>query len=148
MSGTGLTLAKFAPATVKAIANLMPKWQPVQNPADIWMALGSGPEKAHAEILDAVLTDPGVDMLLCVLLPIPNADFSNVRKVFKKLTDTHPDKPLFLIMLGGQVRQRWLRQLDSLHLPVYSDPRSAVRAMATMQFYGKHRNRLGLDPRM
>ena len=148
MGGTGLTLAKFAPATVKAIANLMPKWQPVQNPADIWMALGSGPEKAHAEILDAVLTDPGVDMLLCVLLPIPNADFSNVRKVFKKLTDAHPDKPLFLIMLGGQVRQRWLRQLDSLHLPVYSDPRSAVRAMAAMQFYGKHRNRLGLDPRM
>ena len=148
MGGTGLTLAKFAPATVKAIANLMPKWQPVQNPADIWMALGSGPEKAHAEILDAVLTDPGVDMLLCVLLPIPNADFSNVRKVFKKLTATHPDKPLFLIMLGGQIRQRWLRQLDSLHLPVYSDPRSAVRAMAAMQFYGKHRNRLGLDPRM
>jgi acyl-CoA synthetase (NDP forming) len=148
MQGTGLELARFAPATIRAIARLMPGWQPVQNPADVWMALGSGPREAHEQILGAMLADPGVDMLLGILLPIPNADFAGVRQVFARLTRAHPDKPLFLILVGGQVKQRWLRELEPLHLPVFPDPRLAVRAMEAMRFYATHRDRICPDPNL
>lgn len=146
MHGTGLRLAQFGSATVRMIGALMPEWQPVRNPADVWMALGSGPRRAHEEILGATLADRGVDMVLCILLPIPNADFPRVREVFGNLKRAHPGKPLFLILIGGRVKQRWLRELEPLHLPVYSDPRSAVRAMEAMRFYAEQGSRICPDP--
>jgi acetyltransferase len=146
MQGTGLELARFSPATVGAISKLMPDWQPVQNPADVWMALGSGPELAHQRVLDAVLSDPQVDMLLAILLPIPNADFANVRGVFERLKRRYSKKPIFLILMGGSVKQRWLRELEPLRLPDYPDPRLAVRAMEALRFYAGRRDRLSPDP--
>lgn len=136
-----LELAVFAPDTVRRIAALMPPWQPVQNPADVWMALGAGPARAHAEILDAVLADRGVDMLLAILLPIPNADFPDVRDVFGRLVRRHPAKPVVLVLVGGRTKQRWLDALEPLGLPVFAEPRPAVRAMEAMRFYAAERRR-------
>jgi acyl-CoA synthetase (NDP forming) len=146
MSGTGLRLAEFSDATIRSIRSLLPEWQPVRNPADVWMALGAGTEKAHEQTLGAVLSDPTVDMLLCILLPIPNADFASVRNVFARLRRRHQAKPIFLILIGGKVKQRWLRELEPLRVPAYSDPRSAVRAMEAMRYYGEHRSRICTDP--
>ena len=146
MSGTALELAQFAPETRLAIGRLMPEWQTVGNPADMWMALGSGRREAHEQVLGSVLDDPGVDMMLCILLAIPNADFPEVHDVFERLTRSHPDKPVFLIVMGGQVRERWLTELDPLQLPAYADPRSAVRAMEAMWFHAENRDRISPDP--
>jgi acetyltransferase len=143
MQGTGLRLAHFAETTTRTIAALMPPWQPVRNPADVWMALGSGPAEAHERILRVTLADPGVDMLLCILLPIPNADFREVRQVFARLRQVHPDKPIFLVLIGGEVKNRWLRDLEPLRLPVYAGPEAAVRAMEAMRFFAEHRARDG-----
>jgi acetyltransferase len=148
MHGTGLTLARFSPATVAAVSGCLPDWQPVRNPADVWMALSQGAERAHARVLGAVLDDPGVDSLLSILLPIPNADFATVRQVFARLTRAHPTKPIVLVLVGGRVKQRWLRELEPLHLPVYSDPGVAVRALEAMRFAVEHRTRRCLDPHL
>jgi len=148
MQGTGLTLARFSPATVAAVSRCLPDWQPVRNPADVWMALSNGAENAHAKVLGAVLDDPGVDLLLCILLPIPNADFATVRQVFARLRRAHPAKPIVLVLVGGSVKQRWLRELEPLHLPVYSDPGVAVRALEAMRFAVEHRTRRCLDPHL
>jgi acetyltransferase len=146
MEGTGLTLASFAPETVAAIARYLPSWQPVRNPADVWMALSAGAEQAHARILDAVLADRGVDMLLSILLPIPNADFAAVRKVFARLQREHREKPIVLVLVGGLVKERWLSALEPLKLPVYSDPGAAVRALEAVRFAVEHRTRICADP--
>jgi acetyltransferase len=148
MHGTGLRLARFSPAAVEAVSRCLPDWQPVRNPADVWMALSNGAEKAHAEILGAVLDDPGVDMLLCILLPIPNADFATVRRVFARLRRAHQAKPIVLVLVGGTVKQRWLRELEPLHLPVYSDPGAAVRALEAVRFAAAARTRECLDPNL
>jgi acetyltransferase len=148
MHATGLRLARFSPATVAAIARCLPDWQPVRNPADVWMALANGAEKAHAETLGAVLRDPGVDMLLCILLPIPNADFATVQRVFRRLQRTHPAKPIVLVLVGGTVKERWLRELEPLQLPVYSDPGAAIRALEAVRFSIEHRTRVRLDPNL
>jgi acyl-CoA synthetase (NDP forming) len=146
MDGTGLTLARFAPATVAAMSRYLPSWQPVRNPADVWMALSMGAEEAHANVLGAALDDRGVDMLLCILLPIPNADFSAVRQVFARLQRAHPDKPIVLVLVGGAVKERWLRALEPLRLPVYSDPAAAVRALEAVRFFVERQTRACADP--
>jgi acetyltransferase len=146
MQGTGLTLARFSPATVEAVARCLPEWQPVRNPADVWMALSSGVERAHAEVMEAVLADPGVDILLSILLPIPNADFAAVRQVFRRLRRAHPAKPLVLVLVGGRVKDRWLREIDPLELPVYADPAGAVRALEAIRFAAVARTRVCPDP--
>jgi acetyltransferase len=146
MQGTGLTLAQFAAATVRRIARCLPDWQPVRNPADVWMALSVGVEKAHAEVLGAVLDDAGVDMLLCILLPIPNADFDAVRRVFARLRRKQPTKPIVPVLVGGAVKQRWLRELEPLRLPVYADPGTAVRALEAIRFAAQQRDRMCPDP--
>jgi acetyltransferase len=146
MHGTGLTLARYSPATVAAVSRCLPSWQPVKNPADVWMALSVGAEKAHADVLGAILGDPGVDMLLCILLPIPNADFGAVRQVFARLQRAHPAKPLVLVLVGGRVKERWLAEMEPLRLPVYSDPAAAVRALEAVRFAAERRARVCLDP--
>jgi acetyltransferase len=146
MHSTGLTLARFSSETVAAVSRYLPDWQPVRNPADVWMALSNGPEKAHADVLGAVLRDRGVDMLLCILLPIPNADFAAVRQVFRRLQRAHPAKPIVLVLVGGRVKDRWLREIEPLRLPVYSDPAAAVRALEAVRFSGEQRRRVCPDP--
>ena len=148
MEGTGLTLARFGPATVAAISRCLPAWQPVKNPADVWMALSMGAEQAHADVLGAVLDDRNVDMLLCILLPIPNADFDAVRQVFARLQRAHPEKPIVLVLVGGLVKERWLSALEPLRLPVYSDPGAAVRALAAARFVVERQTRACDDPRL
>ena len=144
MKGAGLELARFSPSTVTAISAVLPEWQPVQNPADVWMALGGGPRQAHERILAAVLADPEVDILLCILLPIPNTDFPNVTAVFSRLK--RRGKPVFLVMIGGQVKKRWLAEIETLRIPSFSEPSAAVVAIKAMCFYAERRARRCPDP--
>ena len=85
--------------------------------------------------MEALLADPNVDMVFGILLPIPNSDFPDEREVFDGLMRRHPDKPIFLLLVGDRVKERWLKELDDLHLPNYVDPRTAVRAMQAMCSY-------------
>jgi acetyltransferase len=144
MNDAGLELARFSPATVSAISALMPEWQPVQNPADVWMALGNDPGRAHERILTATLADPQVDLVLCILLPIPNTDFANVKAVFSRLKRV--GKPVFLVMMGGHVKKRWLEEIETLRIPNFPEPRAAVVAMKAMCFYAERRARPCPDP--
>jgi acetyltransferase len=146
MKGTGLELARFSPATIRKIAGLLPPWQPVQNPADVWMALASGPRLAHLQTLDAMISDPQVDLMLAVLPPIPNADFTAVAEVFGKIRGRQPSEPIFLVMLGGQAKQRWLAELEALRIPNFPEPKSAIMATNAMCFYAENRSRNCLDP--
>ncbi len=146
MRNTRLELAQFSACTVRAIARLMPPWQPVQNPADVWMALGGNARKAHQEILGAVLADPQVDLLLAILLPIENTDFVGLDRLFRSLRHVHPAKPVFSVMVGGRVKQRWLQEIEPAHIPNYSEPGAAIRAMDAMCFYAETRLRPCPDP--
>ena len=141
-----LELATLSPETIRTIARLMPKWQGVENPVDGWVALGAGARKVHEEMMEALLADPNVDMVLGILLPIPNSDFPEVKEVFAALARRHPEKPIFLLLVGDRVKERWLKELDALRMPNYADPRSAIRAMRAMSFYAEQRHRTSPDP--
>lgn len=141
----GLGLASLAPATLERIKALLPDWQPVGNPVDLWLAVGAGARRAHEEPLSALLDDPEVDAVLAILLALPNTDFAGVRETFAEARRRHPDKPLFLVVLGGGVKARWLGELEGLEIPVDSDSRLSVRTLQAMREYGRRRERRALS---
>jgi acetyltransferase len=138
-----LEMATWAPETLERLQQLTPDWQPVGNPADLWVALDVvEARRAHEAAFEAALADPGTDAVLGILLAVPAADFEGVREAFGGLRKRHPDKPLFLVIYGGPVRERWMQELDGLGIPVFGSSRLAVRCLAAMQRYATARDRL------
>lgn len=135
----GLTLAELAPSTLATLGSVVPAWQPMSNPADVWIALDVvGPRPGIEKPLEAMLADPGVDMVLATVLVPPNADFPEVREVFEGLRDRHPDKPLALVLYGG-CRDHWLREIEGLGIPAFSSSRTALRSLAALAGYREWR---------
>lgn len=131
LSEAGLALAEFAPPTLARLRSVLPAWQHCGNPYDFWVAIDFTDHRAAHEVpLDAALADAGVDMVLALLLAVPNADFADFGEVFQGLRRKHPAKPLALVIHGGgPVRARWLAQLEGLGIPVYRSSSAAVRAL-------------------
>lgn len=134
LSEAGLALADFAPPTLEKLRSVLPAWQPASNPYDFWVAIDFVDHRAAHEIpLEAALSDPGVDMVLALLLAVPNADFEGFREVFASLRARHPGKPLALVIHGGAgVRDRWLADLEGLNVPVFRSSSAAVRGLRAL----------------
>ncbi len=140
LADAGLAAASYAPPTLQAVSKVVFDWQPLLNPLDMWAAVdAAGPRAAHEVPLDAAMGDPGVDMVLAVPLTPVNADFPETREVFTRLRARHPDTPLAMVIVGGAVRERWLRDLEGLDVPVYPTTRAAVRALAAVARWAEHR---------
>ncbi len=141
LSEAGLALARLESATENRMRALVPHWHRVGNPADLWLAEGSAPRCALEVPLFALLADPGVDIVLCVLLAIPATDFAEVGDVLREARRDYPGKPLHFVLYGGEVKQRWQRVLEELDIPVETDLRLPIRAMQAMVDYRSRRTR-------
>ena len=142
----GLELAQLGPATHDRVRKLLPPWQPVNNPLDLWPALGAGSRLVHEEGLHSVLDDENVDAVLFILVALANADFDGMDEILGKARERHPDKPILTVMEGGHVKEKWLREIEGLKAPVFETTRIAVRALAAMRRYALTRERVQLDP--
>jgi acetyltransferase len=71
-------------------------------------------------------------MLLCTLLAPANADFPEFGDVFRKIRERNPDKPVVMVVYGGAARDRWIKAVEGLGIPVYGSTRPAVRALAAL----------------
>jgi acetyltransferase len=129
---SGLELASFEPATLAAMRSILPDWLEPANPFDFWIGIDvKGAREAHEIGLAAVLADPNVDLVLCTLLAPGNADFAEFGELMRRLRATH-DKPMALVIYGGQARQRWTADLEGADIPVFATTRAGVRALALM----------------
>jgi acyl-CoA synthetase (NDP forming) len=142
----GFRLAEFEEPTHVRIRKFLPPWQPVTNPLDLWAALGAGNRLVHEEGLLSVLDDSNVDAVLLILLALANADFDGIREIFVKAKELHPGKPLYVVALGGEVKQRWLQEIDGLNVPVFETTHIAVKALAAARRYAISRERRQPDP--
>lgn len=143
----GFELARWAPETRERLQALAPAWQPVGNPADLWVALDVvDARRAHEEAIEAALVDPNTDAVLTIPLIVPAADFEGVREAFAGLRERHPDKPLFMVAYGGPVRERWLHEIEGLGIPVFPSTRLALRTLAAMRRYAEARENVYVRP--
>jgi acetyltransferase len=146
LSERGFELAELEPETHKRIEKFLPEWQPVTNPLDLWAALGAGNRLAHEEGLLSILEDKNVDAVLVILLALANADFDGIREVFANAMERHPDKPIYVVALGGKVKERWLKEMEGLKVPFFENTHIAVKAFTAALRYAQDRERLQPDP--
>jgi acetyltransferase len=142
----GFTLPALGAATAARLRAWLPAWQAPANPLDLWAALGAGNRRVHEEGIHAVLDDDGVDALLVILLALANADFDGIRAIFARAREQHPAKPVYVVILGGKLKQRWLAELEGLRVPVFPTTRIAVKALAAAWRYARGRGRTAPDP--
>ena len=124
----GLELALFEPATLATMRSILPDWLEPANPYDFWIGIDvKGPREAHEVGLRAVFADPNVDLVLCTLLAPGNADFPEFGALVKELRLTY-DKPVAMVIYGGDAGRRWTADLDGANVPIFTNhPRSGAR---------------------
>jgi len=138
LSDFGLSLAPLARKTLDTAKTILPDWLPPANPFDFWIAIDvKGPLESHRIGLDAVMSDPESDMLLCTLLAPANADFPEFGGVFRDIRMRNPEKPVVMVIYGGPARERWINAVEGLGIPVYGATRPAVRALAALSSFAK-----------
>jgi len=129
---SGLELARFAPATLAAMRTILPDWQEPANPFDFWIGIDvKGAREAHETGLTAVFADPNVELVLCTLLAPGNADFAQFGDLMRRLRAIY-DKPVALVIYGGEAQQRWTAALEGANIPVFRTTRAAARALSLM----------------
>jgi acetyltransferase len=130
--GNGLELARFEKATLKTMGTVLPDWLAPANPFDFWIGIDvRGAREAHEVGLSAVFADPNVDLVLCTLLAPGNADFAQFGDLMRRLRRSY-DKPVALVIYGGEAEQRWIADLEGADVPVFKTTRAGVRALALM----------------
>lgn len=142
----GFDLAEFSPASKERMKKFLPEWQPAKNPLDLWASLGAGNRLTHEEGIMSVLADENVDAVLVVLLALANADFDGIREIYTRARSEFPEKPVYTVILGGPIRDRWLQEIDGLNMPVFDTTRIAVKALAAAWQYTVQRDEVQPDP--
>lgn len=126
--GAGLTLADYSDATIAKMRTILPEWLAPSNPFDFWIGIDvRGARSAHEIGLEAVFSDPGVDLVLGTLLAPPNADFPEMGALLKQLRRTY-DKPVALVLYGAAA-PRWTAEIEGANIPVFSSVRAGTRAL-------------------
>ncbi len=146
LEARGFVQAEFSPRTQERIKKFLPEWQPPMNPLDLWAALGSGNRLTHEEGILSVLDDENVDAVMVILLALANADFDGIREIYQKAKELHPEKPLYTVALGGEVKQRWLEEVDGLNMPFFENTLIAVKALTAARRYAIDREQQQPDP--
>lgn len=128
VTNNGLELASYSPETLQKMSTILPDWLTPANPYDFWIGIDvKGPREAHEIALSAVFEDPNVDLIFCILLAPPNADFPEVGDLLRRLRRRH-NKPAVLVVYGS-AGARWTREVEGADLPVYSTVRAGARAL-------------------
>jgi acyl-CoA synthetase (NDP forming) len=143
---SGLTVPPLSPWMVKQVRKISPDWMNTKNPLDI------GPSGIHSKLLPMLLADPGIDMVL-VIMVIPYVavrHFKNAGMTAKdwfgdiaSIRGQYPDKPLLSVVVGHPAYVDDITSLCGRFTPVFTSPEPAAQALATLWSYSKIRKKSG-----
>ena len=135
---SGLALAGLEPNTLTRVKEKMPDWAASPgNPLDIEpLSEMISAEGAYRLGLDAVLSDPGVDMAFLVMgterMTRIHADY------VLEVTRAHPGKPVAVCIIGDAAIYSQLFQImEEASIPVFVSVRRAVASLAALYRYGR-----------
>jgi len=132
---SGLRIARLEPSTLARLREKMPSWARPGNPFDAEpLSEIVTQEGAYRLGLDAVLSDPGVDLALLVMttLKTPRVHADYVLDV----TRAHPEKPVAVCIIGeASVYNQLFQILEEAKVPVFVSVRRAVASLAALYRY-------------
>ncbi|MBS1241097.1 MAG: CoA-binding domain protein, partial [Gemmatimonadetes bacterium] len=138
MEPWNLELPELSPATVERLRPLFPPEASIRNPLDM---IASANPAGYRKALDALLDDPALDSAVAIFVPIPPNDPVEVTDAIVASASTHPEKPIFAVVMGHQGLPRGRAELQEVGIPAYLFPESAVRALAARVRHEEWRQR-------
>ena len=147
VSQSALELASLSEATLTAVKDLVPDWQPVRNPVDQWLALPSGARTAQEVPLRAVLDDENVDSVVTIHLASDEPDFDGIGDVYREAMAAHPEKPVLSYVMGAEIKDQWIESMEGTGVPVYDSAAEAIDTLEQMYWWHRYADgEEGYDP--
>ncbi|MBI4181827.1 MAG: CoA-binding protein [Candidatus Aenigmarchaeota archaeon] len=129
----GLRMASLADQTKEELTKALPSHVIIKNPIDL---TGDADTHRYALALDAVLRDPGVDLLAVVtLFQVPTL----TPDVVEVLVEAKGQKPMVVIAAGGKYTEVLKKPLEDVGIPTFSYPERAVAALKALVEYSGSR---------
>lgn len=126
----GLELAELGPDTVACLEKVIPPFGSSVNPVDVTAVVMRDPA-VFAGALDAVATDPGVDLMVACFCVLTGAEAEAVSSAV--IEATRHGKPIFVSRTGSPTLSPAAdTALRAAGVPCYPSPSRAVRAAAAL----------------
>lgn len=143
---SGLTVPPLSSLMVKQAREISPDWMNVKNPLD------TGPSGIYGKLLPMLLADPGIDMVLAIMV-IPYVAIRHFKSVgmtagdwfgdIASIRERYPDKPLLGVVVGHPAFVDDMTSLCGRSMPIFTSPELAAQALATLWSYSKTRKKSG-----
>jgi len=135
-----LKIANFSEETKRKLKNELPPTASIQNPVDV---IGDATHERYEAAIRDILVDENVDGAIVILSPQAMTDILETAEIVPHVLEGI-DKPVLCSFMGIVDVSEGIRYLEKHGIPNYAFPEAAVRAMASMAFYG---NLLSLERR-
>jgi acyl-CoA synthetase (NDP forming) len=137
----GLILPQFQPATVAALARVIPSFGSAENPADVTAGIFND-MSLLTSTLDIVLADPGIDQLAVMLASIPGKPAAVAAEAIAAAA-AKTDKPVHVAWSGRRSKsEEAFAILEAANVPVILTPVRLATAAATLARFANNRRRL------
>jgi len=121
----GLVLARLDNKTVDELGKIVPPHVNVRNPLDL---AADASVELYEKTLERFIDDENIDfVIVCVLFQTPTLN-ERIINVFTAASE-NKKKPIVVVSVGGAYTDMYKKILESKGVPVFSSPRSAVRAI-------------------
>ncbi|MFH1177514.1 MAG: CoA-binding protein, partial [Acidobacteriota bacterium] len=140
LAGSGLELARLAPATEQALRGFLPAEAAVSNPVDM---LPSATAANYQRALELVLDDPGVDAAITATVTSPITPPVLIAEALAGV-GVGAGKPVLGVFMSSPAFYGEASKLAGVP-PVYRFPENAVRALGGLARQGRRQSFAGLQ---
>jgi acyl-CoA synthetase (NDP forming) len=127
----GLLLARLSEATLRTLDEIVPAYGATANPVDVTATVMSDPD-LFDRALDALVEDPGVDMVVACFCVLTGKDVEDVVAALGRAAE-RSGKPVLAARTGADhLAPAAAGLLRSAGIPAYPTPARAVRAAAAL----------------
>ena len=135
-----LKIATLSEDTKQKLKQELPSTASIENPVDV---IGDATHERYESAIRHLLVDENVDGGIVILTPQAMTDVLETAEIVPHVAKDI-NKPVLCSFMGIVDVSEGIRYLEEHGIPNYAFPEAAVRAMASMVFYG---NLLSLDKR-
>ncbi|MCP3921943.1 MAG: CoA-binding protein [Desulfobacterales bacterium] len=134
---SGLRLAKLSDETVEELHRHLPATANFHNPVDV---IGDATRERYENTLATVISDKGVDGVLIILTPQSMTDAIGTAEAIVSIS-IHSKKPIVCCFMGVFDVSEGVELLQENHIPVYTFPENAARALGVLNLAHRWLNR-------
>jgi acetyl coenzyme A synthetase (ADP forming)-like protein len=134
---SGLKVVDIDDKTKTNLSKRLPVSASVNNPVDV---LGDASSTRYGDSLKCILESKSVDGVIVILTPQKMTDDSAIAEELVKISKNY-SKPVIACFMGADTVKNGVNILRKNHIPQYSVPRRAAKAMFELVKYNEYKSR-------